>query len=402
MRALAGVSFGWLGISMVADGVPALLVPHQIAASGGDATSLGLLTLIAIALAALAQPLAGALSDRVGRVPVMAAGVGLAVGGLAVLLFSGGLLLGTIVALVGVSTVQAGYQALLPDRIEPPSRGRASGAKGLFDIGGAFLAFALLGALLAAGETAIAAMVLGAALAGSVIVALFVLRTMSLVPTAGEHVRQASRGPDQRSGLVQLIAARFLFLLGIYAVGRFLLLFTADRLGLDADAAAGEAGAALALLTLVAALAALPAGWLADRVGRRQVMLTGGFAGGVGIAVLPLADSLPAILAFGTLMAIGTAAFGAASWAALADVTAGQSSGRLLGIANIGTAGAAAGAGLFGPFIDAIDNLVPDAGFTVAFVLAGAVAATGAVVGGRINGLAPRASIHHPALEVLD
>lgn len=400
MRALAGVSFGWLGISMVADGVPALLVPHQVAETGGDATSLGLLTLTAIVLAALAQPFAGALSDRVGRVPVMAAGVGLAVGGLAVLLVSGGLLLGTIVALVGVSTVQAGYQALLPDRIEPPSRGRASGAKGLFDLGGAFLAFAALGALLAAGEAATAAVVLGAGIAGSVIASLLVLR-MSPVPAPGERVRQPRRGLDQGSGLVQLIVARFLFLLGIYVVGRFLLLFTADRLGLDADAAAGEAGAALALLTLVAALAALPAGWLADRIGRRKMMLSGGLVGGAGIALLPLADSLVAILAFGSLMAIGTAAFGAASWAALADVAAGQSSGRLLGIANIGTAGAAAGAGLFGPFIDAMDNLVPNTGFTMAFVLAGAVAATGAVVGWRIDGLAPRASIY-PALEVPD
>lgn len=401
MRVIAGVSLGWLGISMVADGVPALLVPHQVATTGGDATSLGLVTLIAIALAALAQPFAGGVSDRVGRMPVMAAGVGLAVVGLVVLLLPGGLLTGTIMALVGVSTVQAGYQALLPDRIEPSSRGRASGAKGLFDVGGAFLAFALLGAVLAAGEAPTAAMILGAGLAGSVIVALLVLRTMSRAPTPGIVVDQTSRRPQQRTELMQLMLARFLFLLGIYAVGRFLLLFTADRLGLDADAAAADAGAILALLTLITALAAVPAGWLADRIGRRQLMLAGGFVGGAGIALLPLADSQVAILTFGSLMAIGTAGFGAASWAALADVTAGESSGRLLGVANFGTAGAAAFAGLFGPFIDAIDDLSPNAGFTVAFLLAGALAAAGAVVGWRANGLASRASIL-PAFEVTD
>jgi len=73
LRALLGVSVGWLGISMVADGLPALLIPYQLLVAGREtsATTLGLLTLIAIALAAAAQPLAGHWSDRVGRLPVM-------------------------------------------------------------------------------------------------------------------------------------------------------------------------------------------------------------------------------------------------------------------------------------------------------------------------------------------
>lgn len=389
MRTLAGVSLGWLGISMLADGVPTLLVPHQVAASGADASTLGLTTLVAIGLAAIAQPFAGAWSDRVGRIPVVVAGVATALAGLA-LLAPGALLAGTVVTLVGVSVAQAGYQPLLPDRLGVTARGRGAGAKGLFDVGGAFLAFALLAAILADGDARTATLLLGAGLAGSLLVALLVLPRPRPAPESSVMAREQHTPATDTSGLARLIVARFLFLLGIYAVGRFLLLFTAERLALGADAAAAEAGAALALLTLLTAAAAVPAGWLADRIGRPAVMLGGGLVGAAGVAALPLADSLPAILSFGSLMAVGSAAFGAGSWAALADVTAAGPTGRLLGVANFGTAGAAAAAGLFGPLIDA-------AGFGIGFAVAGLTAACGAVVAWRAGGPIP-----HPNLRTLE
>jgi MFS family permease len=144
IRTLAGVSVGWVGISMVADGVPALLVPFQIEAAGRGAGELGLITLVAISLAALIQPVAGSASDRVGRRPVIIGGVVTTAAGLALVLEPRALFAATVVSLVGVSMVQAGYQGLLPDRVPVPMRGRGAGAKGFFDVGGAFFAFALL------------------------------------------------------------------------------------------------------------------------------------------------------------------------------------------------------------------------------------------------------------------
>jgi MFS family permease len=69
------------------------------------------------------------------------------------------------------------------------------------------------------------------------------------------------------------------------------------------------------------------------------------------------------VLAFGALMAVGSAAFGSASWAMLADLTRSAHAGQLMGLANVGTAGAAAAAGLFGFVVDG-------AGFDPAFALA--------------------------------
>lgn len=387
---LGAVSVGWLGISMVADALPAVLVPRQLVAAGGGATELGLLTLAAIALAALVQPFAGAWSDRVGPAPTIGAGITLSVMGLAVLLSPAALLPGTVLALTGVSVAQAGYQTLLPARITPAWRGRAAGVKGLFDVGGAFLGFAIVGAVLAVGGAEYAAAVLGAGLTLSLGLALLLQRGRPFPPSPAAPPSESWRHLLRpHAGLLPLMASRFLFLLGIYGVGRFLLLYLGDRLGLGADAAAGGAGTLLAALTLMTALAALPAGWLADRFGRGPLMLGGGALAAAGVAALPLAASLPLVLCFGTLMAVGVAAFGAGSWAMLADISAGRHSGRLLGIANLGTAGAAAGAGLFGPLIDAGEGVLPGAGYDLAFVMAGMAALAGAVVGWGVSTRAP-------------
>ena len=368
IRAALGVSVGWVGISMIGDGVPALLLPHRLLSGGvTDATTLGITSLLGIALAAAVQPFAGRWSDRVGRLPVIGIGASIATAGLLTLVATPAVTIGAVVTLAGASVAQAGYQPMLPDRLPPRWRGRAGGLKSAFDVGGAMLAFVLLGALVGAGEPVLAGLALAAVL-GIGFALSWLLAGRGSPPVDAVE----SRG-ETGSSLLRVVAARFLFLLGIYAVGRFLLLFVADRFGLTPDAAAAEAGMALASLALVTVAASLPAGWLADRIGRRALMVGGGLAGGAGIALLPAADSMVALIGAGSLMAIGSAAFGSASWALLADLSPAPRAGGALGLANLGTAGAAAAAGGFGAIIDV-------SGFGAAFALAAACSVAGAIV----------------------
>lgn len=368
IRAALGVSVGWVGISMIGDGVPALLLPHRLLSGGvTDATTLGVTSLLGIALAAAVQPFAGRWSDRVGRLPVIGIGASIATAGLLTLVATPAVTIGAVVTLAGASVAQAGYQPMLPDRLPPRWRGRAGGLKSAFDVGGAMLAFVLLGALVGAGEPVLAGLALAAVL-GIGFALSWLLAGRGSPPVDAVE----SRG-ETGSSLLRVVAARFLFLLGIYAVGRFLLLFVADRFGLTPDAAAAEAGMALASLALVTVAASLPAGWLADRIGRRALMVGGGLVGGAGIALLPAADSMVALIAAGSLMAIGSAAFGSASWALLADLSPAPRAGGALGLANLGTAGAAAAAGGFGAIIDV-------SGFGAAFALAAACSVAGAIV----------------------
>jgi MFS family permease len=378
LRSVIGVSVGWLGISMIADGVPTLLLPHALLREqAGDATTVGVTTLIAIGLAALLQPVAGRWSDRVGRFPVIAAGSLAAVAGLALFGPARAASAATIVTLAGVSVAQAGHQALLPDRLPASWRGRGGGLKGAFDVGGAFLAFVVLAFVLGAGAPALAAALLAAILVGGFVAARLLLPARP-VRRAVRPLLGAYRFDGVSRPLATLIAARFLFLLGIYAVGRFLLLFVADRLGLGADEAALEAGAALALLALATVVASPPSGWVSDRIGRRPVMLAGGVLAAAGIALLPAANETSTIIAFGMLMSLGSAAFGAGSWAMLTDLVAGDDAGRQLGLANIGTAGAAALAGAFGVLIDG-------AGYGLTFAVAALCSLAGGALAWRLT-----------------
>src|SRR5688572_10402181 len=291
---LLAVSLGWVGISMASDGVLAVLLPHQTMAAGNrDATTLGITTFVAIALAASIQPFAGRASDRIGRWQIIAIGLALASAGIGLLLDSATALPGAVVTLAGVSIAQAGHQPLVADRIGRRWRGQAAGLKGALDVGGAFLGFLVLASLLGRGEALIA----GVALAAGLIipfVAAFALFGPRARPTDEPEyaltIAPASR--DRNRELFILIGARFLFLLGIYVVGRFLVLWFAYRFRLAPDAAAEQAGGLLAGLALVTVLASLPSGWLADRFGRQGLMLAGGALAAVGIALLPFSGSL--------------------------------------------------------------------------------------------------------------
>ncbi len=181
-------------------------------------------------------------------------------------------------------------------------------------------------------------------------------------------LRQAYRFDlRENMALARVVLSRFLFLLGIYATGRFLLFFVAERLGLDAGQAAGQAGLLLAGLTLISVLASPFTGWLADRAGRRALMIAGSVLGAASALLLIKAETAVQILVFGGLMSIASAAFAGGSWALLADLVPRDQSARYFGLANFGTAGAAAAAGLFGPIMDAADRVLPGSRFPILF-----------------------------------
>jgi MFS family permease len=363
-RLFLGISVLWVPLAFLFDGITVLVLPLRV---GGDATDLGLVSLVGLGVAAGLQPVAGWLSDRtrdlVDRRVFLAAGAVAALAGLWALAGSTGVaaaIVGYLVLQVGATAMQAAQQTLIPEHIPNGERGRAAGLKTAFDVGGAFLAFAALGAVLAAGQLVPAALLVTIVLVGTVLLVLL------LVPASSRpRERPGPRhwSTDVPTGLVPLVASRFLFLFATYAVGRFLVLLVAERLGIAPDRAVDEAGWLLALFTLTTALAAIPIGWFADRRDRRELMAGGALTAAVGIATLVPDAGGPGLIVGGVLMSVGTAAFVTANWAATTDVVPTSDAGRLMAIANLGTGLAAAAAGAIGPFIDA-------SGFTPALAIA--------------------------------
>jgi MFS family permease len=244
------------------------------------------------------------------------------------------------------------------------------------DLTGAMLGFVILGQLLGPGQSlpaigAIAAILIAAYILAALLTPEDKVNRASPPRTRAIRLRDIFRVDiGQQAAFFRLILARFLFLLGIYATGRFLLFFVAERLGLSEGQAAEQAGTLLAGLAFITILASPFTGWLADRVGRVPLMVVGAICSAVSALMLVWAGSAGQILLFGGLMSLGSAAFAGGSWALLADIVPRNESARFFGLANFGTAGAAAAAGLFGPVIDWVDQVSPGRGFSVLFILA--------------------------------
>ncbi|HEX8600739.1 MAG TPA: MFS transporter [Chloroflexia bacterium] len=407
VRLLFGISIFWLGLSMLSDGITTLVLPSQLLTMTDEesrATFLGLLTFVGLLLAMLVQPIAGNLSDQLrprwGRRGSLALGVVLVLISLAA--FGGapgllGLCLGFVFVQVAGSVAQAAQQGFIPDLVPPKLRGTASGFKGLMDIGGALVGFALLGQLLEGRQLTPALLALAATIVLTFLLTVALVRepTSAAAPRAERVTVVDAFRLDlrQHRAFAWLVTCRFLFLLGAYSVSRFWLFFIVDRLSLDPEHASDEAGMLLAGLALVTVIGSIPAGWAADRFGRVPLMLCGVVLSIAGVTLLIVAQSALQIFLFGGLMAIGTAAFAGANWALTADLVPVAEAARFFGLANFGTAGAAAAAGLVGPLIDWANTAQPGLGYTALFLFA---AASFAVSGWAASGTRVSASLEHP------
>jgi len=101
--------------------------------------------------------------------------------------------------------------------------------------------------------------------------------------------------------------------------------------------------------------------------------------------MLVFAASTWQIFAFGALMSLGSAAFASANWALMADLVPKNEPARFFGLANIGTAGAAAAAGLFGPLIDGLNTARPGLGYPALFAAASLMFILSALVMRSVN-----------------
>jgi MFS family permease len=361
-RVLGGISAFWLALGLLSDGLVTLILPVHLERAGeGGVAAFGLLAFIGLAAGAAVQPFAGAVSDRLrpayGRRVVLVTGGLSAVAGLGLLAGAGSVftvLLAFVTVQVAVAVAQAAQQGYLPDLVPVDQRGVAAGLKGLADVGGAAVGFVVLGALLDSRGSRFALAASGVVLLAGLAVTLLLVKEPRRRPLASHRpLRQVLViDPTRDRSFLLLVAARFVFLLGTFAVGRFFLFFVEDRVIGRAGGAALEAGALLGVLALVTALAAPPAGWAADRFERHPVMLVGAVTSAAGVGLLVFARSPGAVLAFGGLMSIGSAAFSVANWARIADVAPAAEAGRYLALANLGTAGAAAAAGMLGLLVD--------------------------------------------------
>lgn len=368
LAAIVAVSFGLTLISSTLE--PALLGSKVIALvpdRSADAAVFGAVTFGGLLVAVFAQPLIGVWSDgartRLGRrLPFMLAGAAGVVAGLLLIAAANSIALlvaGLLLTQLGANSVLASWQPVIAEGVPQTQRGLASGFKAGFD-----LLAAIVGRLAAAELVSLqpewGSMALYAAIAipiAGLLLTLFVtVRAMGVdrsPPTAeaplpiGSALRQAFT-VDVRAypTFGWWFANRVLFWAGVIGSSVFLLFAARDVFGMGEAEAQRVIGRVIVVLGAALGLVILPAGWLADRVGRRPMVIAAGLMAAVGAALAVVNFNL--ILPVAILIGAGTGIYLSSSLALINDIVPKADAARYLGVANIATASGSALARLGG------------------------------------------------------
>jgi len=176
----------------------------------------------------------------------------------------------------------------------------------------------------------------------------------------------------QQKPFIWWVIHRLLFLAAVGSIQGFAQYYLRDVLHVPNPAS--QTTILLAVVALFLIPSALGGGSLADRMGRRRLIIAAGLIAALGTLILLLANGMPVVIFAGCLIGLGTGTFMATNWALGTDMVPPQDAGRYLGISNLAGAGAGiVGAGIGGPMADFFNLLQPGLGYIVIFAIYGAL-----------------------------
>ncbi|MFD7323306.1 MFS transporter [Streptomyces sp. NPDC059875] len=322
-RLMFSIGGSQFGISIVYGAVPGVLLALQIEDLAGDdkAAVLSLFTLAGAIAALVAQPLAGALSDRTrtragSRTPYVLGGSLLAAPVLWAMGWTQSLVVLGILYVTSelfLSAAQGPLAAVLPDRVPAERRGRFSAALGLGILLGSAGGTALGSA--ASANLPIAYIVVGCIPAALTATRLFVAPDPDNSSAAHALPGRSGAGwwktflvsPRAHPDFWWALGSRTLTYTGFFTVHAYSLYLLDDYIGLGDDA--------INMMPVVAGLTALcicistvPAGIVSDRVGRRKIFICSASAAMAGGLLIPLAS--PTVAGYVTMTVVVALAFG--------------------------------------------------------------------------------------------
>jgi MFS family permease len=293
------------------------------------------------------------------------------------------------------NTTQGAWQALVPDQVPQSQRGTAAGIKTILELVGIVAGVAVVGTALARGYLWGAPLVAMALFGIILVVTLFTLAQTTKPPAHLQRESSCQPGgstatePDQASDrlnswpglsfLRQMPASflwwmlnRALFWSAIISIRTFMLNYMEDVLVMTPAEAQVLSSRLFMVLGLGVFICALPAGAVADRIGRRPLLVMAGLMAALGAVSLVFVRELPLLFVAGGLIAIGTGIFASASWALATDLVPANQGAHYLGLANVATILGSISGRLGGLLIDGINHLTGTitAGYLVDFGLA--------------------------------
>jgi MFS family permease len=376
-----GLSALWISVNTVLLQFRVLDIADEDQKNG----MLGAIALVGLIVAALSQPLVGAISDRTSsrwgkRIPYLAIGnLGLIVVtpflGIANSFISLLIVIALIQLFIHVS--QGPANALLIDHVPANRRGAGAGALNLSRVAGAGFVTVMVMLLMSRSVSGEGATNWYWASIGLVmtILALTTLWTIGSLrprrgdidlpvsdesPTAEVVSKPASTAHDMR-GYYWFLIAMAMIVGALTGMQIFALFFLRDKVGLDNPAA----GAAALTMTigLGAAIAVYPAGAISDRFGRMRVLYGASTVIAIASGMLLLVSSIIPILMIGLFIGIGAAMFLSGGWALITELVPRENAGRSLGLTAFSTLGGTGLARVSGFGIDALNRQSENLGY---------------------------------------
>lgn len=365
--------------------------------------ALGLLSLLGLSVAAVVQLAAGSLSDRDSRqgrrLPYLfVGGVGLAI--ITVLFGYATTFISLVVVILAMqffgSFGQGPANALIVDHVSPRRRGEAAGVLNLWRLLGAGIMTVIVLNFMANYNPVDARewMWYSIILVVVVLVASIMWTVLALRPRRGLTIPsfkqlanpRRSPGPGaarpkkaniSRTYIAFLIALAFA-IAAMSSMQIYALFFLQDVVGLENPADGADL---LVIIVVVAAvLVVLPAGWLADRIGRDKLFFFAGTSGAIGSALLLFVSSIGPVLLVGVIIGVTIGLFLTLTWAAANDLVSRASAAKELGYTSIATLIGAAAARFAGVGIDELNDLSENLGYKVMLVLIALAFALSAVL----------------------
>ena len=355
-------------------------------------TYLGLISAVGLVLAMVVQPLAGGLSDRSRsrwgrRRPYIVAGTLADLVFLAIMALAGNfwvLFGGYCLLQLSSNTAHGPYQGFIPDLVPEDKKGLASGIKGFVELLAVVIGSAIIGSLLGRDQPALAIGLMGAVLLVTMLITAVAVREKAPV----EDASSSAVPPVTLSGMIAalrshpvftwFILSRFLILAGLAAVRTFAQNYLQDVLNVPNPAA--QTGQLMTILGLAVLLVIVPAGFLADKVGRKRINLFSVLLGAVGTTLMLTVGTYNELVIYGAIVGIAVGIFYSANWALAMDLIPAAEAALFLGLTNLATAGSGAVAGAFGPMIDVVNRTSPGLGYRIVFALAAILWLLGGVI----------------------
>jgi MFS family permease len=357
-RWISLIALANLGLYLAYLGPLSVLLPNQVQAIAGPAHTvavLGWVTAAGAAVAMVANPVAGALSDRTTgrfgrRRPWLVGGV--LAGAAALVLLGGqhtiaGVIAAWCLAQAGLNALQASLSAAVPDHVPVAQRGTVSGWIGLPQSVGVLLAVVLVTDVVSgsAGYALLAACAVACVLP-------FALGTPDLPPPGDlppwqwrAFARSFWLSPRRYPDFAWAWLTRFAVNLGNSMTLLYLLYFLRDRLHYGRLFPGHKAADGLVILILAylagVVLTAVAGGVISDRTGHRKLLvMVSGLVMAVAAVLLAVWPSWPVAIAAAAIMGLGFGVYLSVD-AALVTQVLPSAAGRAkdLGLINIASTG---------------------------------------------------------------